>query len=407
MVDVNKREIAIVAILLILGFLIRIAISNNQGFAWDVLTHIRWAKSLFEYGLSNAYEKSNSNLPPVFMYILYLFSYPIAKLGDYSSLFAKLPGIISDIGISIVIYLFVKRKLGVENLSKNSPLISMTLFLFNPAIIFASAIWGKWDDSLLSFFLLLTIYYHNTYKEGIFYALAILTKLHGIILAPILLRNKDLPKLIVPFVLTSILILIPFFSHLKILYEEVVIRSINQPPHITISAYNFWWLFNWSGWGKEWFDAPRDTNMYYFIIPKYFGLLVFISILALLIIYIKQKDYKMESICFGSFFIYFTSFLFLTRVHERYMYYCIPFLALLLNDKKFLYTYIILSITFFLNLYFVYEQNYPTYFPLLYKIKALTIGISLINLSVFIYMFAQLIKRITLPPSKTGELASN
>lgn len=60
-----------------------------------------------------------------------------------------------------------------------------------------------------------------------------------------------------------------------------------------------------------------------------------------------------------------------------------------------LYTYIILSLTFFLNLYFVYEQNYPTYFPLLYKIKALTIGISLINLSAFIYMFAQLIKRIT------------
>lgn len=395
MVDVDRREVAIVAILLIIGFLVRIGISNNQGFAWDVLAHKMWAQSLYKYGLPSAYEKSASNLPPVFIYILYLLSPAILKLKDYSFLFIKLPGIISDIGISIVIYLFAKRKLGAENSSKNSPLISMTLFLFNPAIIFASAIWGKWDDSLLSLFLLLTIYYHNNYKEGIFYALSILTKLHAIILAPILVRRINLPRLIIPFALTIVLLLLPFLPHLDTFYERVFRDTLKQFPHITINAYNFWWLFNWTGMGKEWFYSPSDTKAYYFIVPKYFGLLIFISIYILLLIYIRQKDYRMKHICFASFFIYFASFMFLTRIHERYMFYCLPFLALLVNERRFLYTYIILSITFFLNLYFVYEQNYPTYFPLLYKVHALTIGISLVNLSVFIYMLAQLSKRIS------------
>lgn len=393
----NRKEITIVAILLVLGFLIRIAIANNPGFASDVFAHKSWAQSLYEYGIVNAYKKTPSNLPPVFMYILYLFSFPIVKLKDFSFLFLKLPGIVSDIGISIMVYLFVKRKLGTENSSKNSPLISMTLFLFNPAMIFSSGVWGKWDDNLLSFFLLLTIYYHNTYKEGIFYALSILTKLHGIILAPILVRRRNLPRLIIPFAITTVLILVPFLSHLNILYEKVVSKSLRDYPHITVNAYNFWWLLNWNGWGWEWYYSPSDIKIYYFIIPKYFGLLVFISVSVFLIIYIRQNNYKMHNICFAAFFIYFTSFMFLTRIHERYMFYCLPFLALLLNDRKFLYIYIILTTTFLLNLYIVYEQNYPTYFPLLYKIQALTIGISLINLCVFIYIFMHLIKGIRHP----------
>lgn len=333
------------------------------------------------------------------MYVLYLISYPCIKFKNYSYLFLKLPGIISDIGISLMIYLIAKRKLKSQNLSKNSPLICMTLFLFSPAAIFASGIWGKWDDSLLSFFLLVTIYNYNSYKEGIFYALAILTKLQGAILAPILLRKKKMPTLIITFVLTSVLVLLPFLSHVELLYENVVTRSISWFPQITINAYNFWWLLNWTSWGKHWSYAPVDTKLYYFIIPKYFGLFVYILVSIFLNIYIWKNKYKMRALCFSSFFIYFTSFMFLTRIHERYMFYCLPFLALMvsvLDYKKFLYSYIILSITFFLNLYIVYEQNYPIYFPSLYKFPPLTILISLINLSVFIYILVYLIKNLKL-----------
>jgi Gpi18-like mannosyltransferase len=394
---VNKKEITVVTILLILGFIIRIAISNNPGFAWDVWTHQSWAKSLYMHGLLDAYKQTSSNLPPVFMYVLYLISYPTVKLKGYSFLFLKLPGIIFDIGISLMIYLFVKRKLEAENPSNSSALICMAIFLFNPATIFASAIWGKYDDSLLSFLLLLTIYHYNSYKEGIFYSLSILTKLQGIVLAPILLRKKPL-KLIIPFVLTSVLVLMPFLSHIEILYQNIVIRSLDQFPHITINAYNFWWLFNWTGWGKEWFNAPSDTTLYFFISPKLLGLFVFVVVSILLIIYVRENNYKLRPICFASFLIYFTFFMFLTRIHERYMFYCLPFLALTVSDldnKKFLCCYFILSTTFFLNIYIVYEQNFPNYFPSLYKLSALTTSISLLNLFVYIYFLILLIRSIT------------
>jgi len=213
----KKKETILIIILLALGLLLRLCISNNPGFVSDILIHKSWADSLYNKGIYNAYQNTGSNLPPVFLYLLYLTSYPMTIFQNYTYLFLKLPGIIVDILLAITIYVASKRKLKDEELLKNAPMISMAVFLFNPALIFDSAFWGKWDDSLVSLFLLLTIYNYNSYKVGIFYALSVFSKLQGIILSPILFKVDNLHKLIISFSITTLVLLIPF---LEVVYFE-------------------------------------------------------------------------------------------------------------------------------------------------------------------------------------------
>ena len=397
MTQFKNRETLLLIILLILGFLIRLAVSNNPGFHSDLVAHTDWSKTISSFGIRNVYAKTYINMPPVFAYVLYLFVYPVINFSNYSCVFLKLPGIISDVACSVVVYLIVKNRFESKDLVKNAPLIAMSLFLFNPAFIFATSIWGKWDDSLLTLFLLLIIYQRGDYKEGVFYAFAILCKLQAVILIPILIRTRGFFKLVLSFTVTFFLLLVPFISQLGLLYEKIVSKTIRENYTITINAYNLWWLFNSSGWGKEWYLSPNDTTTYFLLSPRQIGVLLFTVISVLVIFYLKKYDYKIKIICFSSFFLYFTFFVFFTRIHERYLYYCLPFLVLLVTyqlERKFLVSYIILSITFFLNMYIVFEQNYPKVFPNLFKYSFLTVSIALLNLSVYAYFMFYLFRHI-------------
>jgi len=390
----KTREIITVAVLLLLGLGVRLLISNNPGFAADVMQHKSWAESLYDHGLSSFYDNTRSNLPPMFIYLLYLMSFPMEKFPDYAFMFLKLPGMIVDVLISITIYIAVKRKFNTSEVINNAPIICMSLFLFNPAVIFDSAVWGKWDDALVSFFLLLTVCYYNTYKVGGFYVLAIYSKLQGLIFAPILFRVSNLHRVIIPLVITAAVLLIPLREQLVAMYYYVK-GSFDLFPHTTVNAYNFWWLLNWNNWTLDWWHSPLDTDVYFITTPKYYGILVYLLIAALLNIFLRKYRYNFRSLCFASFFIYLTFFMFFTRMHERYMYYTLPFLALLAalaNNRKYLYVYILLSMTVFLNIYIIYEQNYPLVFQGLHEIAALTIGIALVNLVVFFYMLFELLR---------------
>jgi hypothetical protein len=393
----SRKDLALFLSLLTLGLIIRLVLSNYLGAGGgDIYSFNLWAESLYKDGLLNVYKNTSLNLPPLFAYIHYLISYPAVELKNYSLLFLKLPGAVFDICISVMIFFIVRNEFVPQGLSKRAPFISMSLFLFNPAVIFVSAIWGKWDDPLLSLLLILTVYKYGTYKEGVYYSLSILAKIQGLLLAPLLIRIKGLSKLIIPFVLTSIVVLLPFVDSLGAIYDHVIKFTFGSYQHITINSFNFWWLFNWSGWGKEWFDAPSDIKLYYLIIPQYFGFQIYALVWILLIIYLRIHDYKLRHLCFASFFIYFTFFMFFTRIHERYMYYCLPFLVLIVFlERKFLYAYVVLCTTFLLNLYIVYTPDPAEPFYFMYKIPAFSVGISVINLIVYFYLLVYLVKNVT------------
>jgi hypothetical protein len=125
--------------------------------------------------------------------------------------------------------------------------------------------------------------------------------------------------------------------------------------------------------------------------------LIYLLVAVLLNIYLRKYRFNFRSLCFASFFIYLTFFLFFTRVHERYMFWAIPFLALLIPlaaERKFMYIYVILSLTFFLNMFAVYERNYGSLFHNPHTITILTVTSSLINLCTYAYLLSYLVLNI-------------
>jgi hypothetical protein len=191
--------------------------------------------------------------------------------------------------------------------------------------------------------------------------------------------------------------LLPFLPEIVTLYRRVFVKSFNSFPHITINAYNFWWLFNRPGWTKEWYDSPLDMNIYFFVVPKYFGILIYLLVSVLLNIYVRKYRFSFRSLCFASFFIYLTFFIFFTRMHERYMFWAIPFLALLVplaDERKYLYLYIILSLTYFLNMFVVYERVYGSLFHNPSLVTVLTVAIAVINVFTYAYLLSYLIRDI-------------
>jgi hypothetical protein len=125
--------------------------------------------------------------------------------------------------------------------------------------------------------------------------------------------------------------------------------------------------------------------------------MIYLLVAVLLNIYLRKYRFNFRSLCFASFFIYLTFFIFFTRAHERYMFWAIPFLALLVplaDERKYMYIYVILSLTFFLNIFAVYERNYGSLFRTPHTITILSVTSSLINLFTYVYLLSYLVLNI-------------
>lgn len=95
--------------------------------------------------------------------------------------FLKLPAIFSDIGIGLLLY-----KLSKLRREKNIYLAAI-FYLFNPAVIYISSVWGQ-IESLTLYFLLLSIYFvlykKDKHHSLLFFTLAALTKQTALWFAP-------------------------------------------------------------------------------------------------------------------------------------------------------------------------------------------------------------------------------
>ena len=120
-----------------------------------------------------------------FLYFLNKFPIFPSKIIWFSELYLhsillKLPFILADIGISYLLYLIIKNK--------KIALTLVSLFLFTPALIYNSAVWGQ-TDSLLNLFFLTCLYFYlqKKYNLSIFFLITcFLFKMSLFIFIPIM-----------------------------------------------------------------------------------------------------------------------------------------------------------------------------------------------------------------------------
>lgn len=337
-------------------------------YSGDVKNHLVWADSVIRQGSLDLYQRhfpgfNDVNYPPltISLFTLSRFAYNTTQRfilwqnfnfkflpsvavrfiesENTAAGFMKLPAILADLGIGYLIFKLTKKK------------FFAFLYLFNPAVIYISSVWGQ-IESLPIFFLLLSFYFlpKRYYLSHVAFVLAILSKQTALWLLPVYLvvwyRQGSLMRLIRGLLFQLViflLIYLPYASPTLALssYLSSLAGSSNL---ISDQAMNLWYFI---------FQGARLTDSI-----KLLGISVRIwslGLLALSYLYICARLWRRFSMGLAAnslFFLSLAAFFLQTRVHERHLAPALPFLLLTTFKPKTKVTlYAFLSVYHLFNLY--------------------------------------------------------
>lgn len=410
-------------LLVFLGaFLLRIVflLSAHHG---DLNNNISWGQILVERGSVGYYEGkvwpySAPNQPPLtilmFGGLMYLYSFIeklVRDLNNSYSLFpsqfiwfweqhgkdilVKIPSVLADLAIGYLIYkYFVKLKRGVVAVGLSA------LWLFNPVIWFNSSIWGQTDSivNLVGLLGVLALTEKKLLRSTIWFTLSILFKGSLFVLAPVLLffavGQKYSIKIWIKAALVSIVIMyficLPFYPSITLpvwLYNLYINQFLpGEIGFLTANAFNFWWLVD-SG-------KTLDSNIYLGLSARIWGFLLSITGIVVLLNYLRNKlDNK--SVFLALSVSALITFLFMTRIHERYLYPFFPTGTIVLGFMpQLLIPYILLSLVHVFNLFHLFPMPWQIDLKFLYNINFFVPLLAMSNLALLLWII-KVIKKYT------------
>jgi len=360
-------------------------------------------------------------------------------------LLVKLPGILADLGIGFLFYKYlsgsrhpgsrklmgshrksdsiVQRQVALDASLQNDKKALLILFvwLFNPVVWYNSAVWGQ-TDSVVNFLGLLGILgllKKDLVKFSFWFILSFLFKGSLGIFIPILgmiaiwqkHSLKDWIHAMVCSLLVVVVISIWFHPHLDIfswlinLYTNRILPG--EIGYLTANAFNFWWLVD---------SGKALDNVLYFRLPaRIWGIVITLLGMLGILRWLRKchpewnrglpADRQRSRQSFNEILRRFAtpqndkyifvslalvsliSFLFMTRIHERYMYPFFPYATLLLGFiPQMIIPYIILSTTYLLNLYHLFWVPSIPFLETVFLNPLVAQGLSLTNIFIFLYL---------------------
>jgi len=304
------------------------------------------------------------------------------------TLLVKLPGILADLGIGWVIYQYFRKN------QKNELGIKLSaIWLFNPIIWYNSSIWGQTDSvvNLLGMIGIFGLLNRRLLLFSVFFTLSVLFKGSLIIFSPILFivvlmqkySLKELFHAVFYMLLTTVFISIWFHPQLDLplwlinLYKDRILPG--EIGYLTANAFNFWWLVD-SG------KVP-DGTLFLGLTARAWGFTAAIGGMVGVGYWLLKKKLSDKRIFLSLIFISLVTFLFMTRIHERYLYPLFPYATILLGIVPGIsIAYIILSLTHLLNLYHLFWSPSFASLESLYVTPLFAQIISVINILVFFYL---------------------
>ena len=359
LINSNKYSVWILASIIV----IRLYLVTLPSFRIDMNSWLAWSARLVEVTPLHFYAPNYfADYLPGYLYILWfigksfqiLFS-PLSIFSNQFEIYLKFITNLFDFGTAYFIYKIVARY------NRKWANWSSLLYLGNPALTFNSSVMGQ-VDGVPTFFLIYAIYLLLESKKatlwGIVMAIAGLIKPQVLVVLPIMLLalfkqfsiKQVLTSIIIfislPFILSSPFFLNdPIFGLIKLLQKSVEVYPFNS-----IFAYNFWGLFGW--W-------QSDINTLFHLTYRNWGVILFGFTLILIFIPLTYKKYSSKpSIIYMAFALSAMDFfLFLTRIHERYLFPVFALFLIAVSIKKtasLIWTYILLSFIHLINLWQVY-----------------------------------------------------
>jgi len=345
-------------ILIVFILTLRISLFFFPSFKIDMNDWKAWSAKLATSGQYNFYSPNYfSDYFPGYLYILWssgsLFNFLSKPINSLEfEIFIKSITTMFDIGSAFFIYKIVLR----YNKFLAKP--SFIFYLLNPAILFNSSVWGQ-IDGIFTFFLILSSYYllekKKIFKSSFFTVLGILVKPHTLAIFPIFLihASKNFTKLkliksLVFCIVFLILLSLPFFPKNPIFgIFQLALKSQNVYPYTSLFAFNLWGLIGW--W--------KPDNLVFIFSFKIWGVILYILSMLLIILPLLKEKIDNKELYLSASLSFLSFYLFLTRIHERYLF---PFLAFILiaslikKSKLIFSIYITASLIHFINLWYVY-----------------------------------------------------
>lgn len=374
------KENSLILTLVLAALFIRLVLSPFGTLLLDQNTFIAWSQNLVTYGFGKFYQGWSDYLPG-YLYVLWFLGKVKASFPIPDVILYKLPAILSDTLTGFLIYRIVKKAKG-EKLA----LASSILYLFNVAILANSTFWGQ-VDSLTALFAVLTIYLIgiNPYLSAIALSLGTLVKPQGAFIAPLVLvmmfKNKWRFSKIVSYVLISFLVFVLGFVPFNrgffpsFIFERLS-TTLGQYPYTSVNAFNFWGTFG--------FWKPDN------VVTSLIGLALVVSVFVFSIVKLWSKK-NFEYLLGGILFV--SSFLFITRMHERHLLVAFPFLAIASSFNPLIWvSYLGLSLTYVLNLFYSFvwiSNSFESVFP-----QAFITAIILFNISLLTFILWAMNKKM-------------
>lgn len=358
--------------LVLTALVIRLTVIYFQ-YSGDIGNHLTWAESVLSSGTWGFYTRhfpgqNDANYPPVMILIFAFFRFlyqavnnfllwqnfnakflpsslvPLFASLNMQAVFLKLPSVLADLLIGILLFrMFAK---------KARALLISALYLFNPAVIYVSAVWGQ-VESIPLFFLVLSYYFlpRRYYFSHLAFALALLSKQTALWVLPVFLiiwfKSSGLKPLLRGLALQAIVFI---FLYLPFVLPSTAFSSYfstlaGSSTLVSDQASNLWYFIVG---GRRVEDSALLLGLSY----RLWSLLLLSASYGLICLNLWKKATPQRA-ARGLFWLSLFAFFLQTRVHERHLAPAILFL--LFTDYRPRYKiifYFLLSAYYMYNLYF-------------------------------------------------------
>lgn len=401
--DTGTRGEKLGLVLLLLVLLgLKMAVAPYFGYRFDIDTYKAWALRLAEVGPADFYAPNYfCDYPPGYLYVLWIVGgvhrwMNIDASGAISTLIIKLPGLIADLLSTAVLYALLRPRVG-----RRTAWLVVIAYALNPAVIFNSAIWGQTDSlfTLELFLGALLLFQRRIVFGWAVIMVAAITKPQALIVLPLLASwqgNWDRPERPIIAAATSLatatIFTLPFLEPLG-LYEHYK-KVAAYYSETSVNAFNLMAILG--GFRQS------DSGILLFMSYKAWAVVLVVLFFAYLA-YLIYRRRDAEMYYYLMFLLPFGFFMLSTRMHERYLFPCLLFLAPLLSWRKRLWVlYIGLTLTYYLNLWYVLRATIAEEYLDVYE--PFGIAISVLNLGIFV---AALIEGFKMTTAAPGPLPSD
>lgn len=364
----RKNEISrphiVMAAVCIAAFAVRSYLAfQDYAFWFDIGCFKNWGQQALQSGLSGLYHSGIFlDYPPGYMYVL-AFTRKLRQIlgAGWSDIvytyLIKLFPILADIAGGILVYKIALRRGGTF------AVYCAAFYLFRPAMLFNSAVWGQIDSyyTLLVVLALYLIYCEKDVAASIVYALALLTKPQALLFGPVFLfyvLEKKSVKRLVKTVGTGLArmwaLSAPFAGSGGVGWLiNLYTNTFNGYRYFSVNGYNLYALLDLNWMPLDRYPGSEMINV----------AVITCCVIICAAVYFRQKD--RNKIFFTAYILITVFFTFCTMMHERYM---LPAVLLsmvlfaLTGRKRYFGLFIGASTLSFLNIAASMQSQYGGYY---------------------------------------------